>query len=143
MREFTPHVTTQRGSGDPHACPCHPFTTHARRCVSGSSRKHPCVRHLQVNPNLMGASRLDGHVRHAQLPVKRGCRHNGNRAPCANVRLDGGHRHHALSVVRVPPDRHVDGGPLAGVTDAYHEIRFTDLEGRVKVGTHVNPPPRN
>lgn len=77
----------------------------------------------------MRASRLDGHLCHAEFPVECSCCNHGDRSTCADIRLDSGNGHHSLSMVRVTSDRNVDSGPQPGVANAYYEIRFTDLEG--------------
>lgn len=101
---------------------------HDKKEAKRLSNTLPAV-YLQVHPDLMRASCLDGHLCHAELPVECGCCDHGDRSTCADVRLDSGHGHHSLSMVRVTANRYVDGGPQPGVADAHYEIRFTDLEG--------------
>lgn len=97
---------------------------------------------LQVHPDLMRPSRLNGYLRHAQFPIKGGRRHNRHRSSCSNVGLNRGHSDHALSAVRVPTDWHVNGGVISGVTHAYRDVRFSDLQREresVQRGRTSNP----
>lgn len=82
---------------------------------------------LQVHPDLVRPAGLDRHLRHAQLPVKRHGSHNRQRSTRTDVRLDGGHRHHSLSIPWMPADRHVYRGSVPRVPHANGEVRLRYL----------------